>query len=128
MRPKGRLATPANGSKGAPVVAIGCAPNEPGDGMIFSAFFARIVALIGGAALLWRRLQGAAPEGGLGRRAGDSRRRNRRAPSRPLKMPTAQGLGPWPTSGGCRRGSRSMRLPNALDHPRWIEVLPMATC
>ena len=76
--------------------------------MSLSGIFARIVALIGAAALLWRRLQGAAPEPAWGS-----------APVVPvakpqgaiptLKMPTARG---W-TDGRFqwrRRGSRSMRL------------------
>src|SRR5262245_55814476 len=58
--------------------------------MSFSAIFARIVALIGGAALLWRRMQGAEPTPAWGS-----------APTIPagkpqgaiptLKMPAAQG-------------------------------------
>ena len=58
--------------------------------MSLSGIFARIVALIGAAALLWRRLQGAAPEPAWGS-----------APVVPvakpqgaiptLKMPTARG-------------------------------------
>jgi hypothetical protein len=75
--------------------------------MSLSGIFARIVALIGSAALLWRRLQGAVHEPAWGS-----------APMVPapkpqgaiptLKMPTARG---W-TDGQQwrRRGSRSMRL------------------
>src|SRR6266404_6107853 len=90
--------------------------------MNFSGIFARIVALIGGAALLWRRLQGAAPEPAWGS-----------APVVPaakpqgsiptLKMPTARGWtdGQTPVAAP---GLKVNAFATGLKHPRWIEVLP----
>src|SRR3979490_1158122 len=90
--------------------------------MSLSGIFARIVALIGAAALLWRRLQGAAPKPAWGS-----------APVVPvakpqgaiptLKMPTARG---W-TDGQIPVAAPGLKV-NAfaigLKHPRWIHVLP----
>jgi glucose/arabinose dehydrogenase len=90
--------------------------------MDFSSFFARVVALIGGAALLWRRLQGTAPKPAWGD-----------APQIPLakpqgaiptlKMPTARGWrgGQGPVAGP---GLKVNAFAKGLDHPRWINVLP----
>src|SRR6202045_1371131 len=90
--------------------------------MSLSGIFARIVALIGAAALLWRRLQGAAPEPAFGT-----------APVVPvakpqgsiptLKMPTARGWsdGQIPVAGP---GLKVNAFATGLKHPRWIEVLP----
>src|SRR5437868_8798862 len=90
--------------------------------MRLSDVFARIVALIGAAALLWRRLQGAAPEPAWGS-----------APVVPaakpqgsiptLKMPTAQG---WPDGHTpvAAPGLKVNAFATGLKHPRWIEVLP----
>src|SRR5438132_11746068 len=90
--------------------------------MSFSGIFARIVALIGAAALLWRRLQGAAPEPAWGS-----------APVVPaakpqgsiptLKMPTARGWsdGQKPVAAP---GLKVNAFATGLKHPRWIEVLP----
>src|SRR3984893_1064031 len=90
--------------------------------MSLSAIFARIVALIGAAALLWRRLQGDAPEPAWGS-----------APVVPvakpqgsiptLKMPTARG---W-TDGQIPVAAPGLKVnafATGLKHPRWIEVLP----
>src|SRR5438270_278079 len=90
--------------------------------MRLSDVFARIVALIGAAALLWRRLQGAAPEPAWGS-----------APVVPaakpqgsiptLKMPTARG---W-TDGHTPVAAPGLKVnafATGLKHPRWIEVLP----
>jgi glucose/arabinose dehydrogenase len=91
--------------------------------MNFSAIFARIVALIGGAALLWRRqLQGAAPAPAWGA-----------APVIPAAKP--QGSIPtlkMPTARGWRDGQKPIAAPGlkvnafatGLEHPRWITVLP----
>src|SRR6266550_4397576 len=90
--------------------------------MSLSGIFARIVALIGAVALLWRRLQGAAPEPAWGS-----------APVVPaakpqgsiptLKMPTAKG---W--SDGQKPvvapGLKVNAFATGLEHPRWISVLP----
>ncbi len=90
--------------------------------MSLSGIFARIVALIGAAALLWRRLQGAAPEPAWGS-----------APVVPaakpqgsiptLKMPTARGWtdGQTPVAAP---GLKVNAFATGLKHPRWIEVLP----
>src|SRR5437764_4053702 len=90
--------------------------------MRLSGIFARIVALIGAAALLWRRLQGAAPEPAWGS-----------APVVPaakpqgsiptLKMPTARGWsdGQKPVAAP---GLKVNAFATGLKHPRWIEVLP----
>src|SRR5580692_755283 len=90
--------------------------------MSLSGIFARIVALIGAAALLWRRLQGDAPEPAWGS-----------APVVPvakpqgsiptLKMPTARG---W-TDGQIPAAAPGLKVnafATGLKHPRWIEVLP----
>src|SRR3981189_2793233 len=90
--------------------------------MSLSHIFARIVALIGAAALLWRRLQGAAPEPAWGS-----------APVVPaakpqgsiptLKMPTARGWtdGQMPVAAP---GLKVNAFATGLKHPRWINVLP----
>src|SRR5260221_620896 len=90
--------------------------------MSLSEIFARIVALIGAAALLWRRLQGTAPEPAWGS-----------APVVPvakpqgaiptLKMPTARGWsdGQIPVAAP---GLKVNAFATGLQHPRWIHVLP----
>src|SRR6202790_1443185 len=90
--------------------------------MSWSEIFARIVALIGAAALLWRRLQGTAPEPAWGS-----------APVVPvakpqgaiptLKMPTARGWsdGQIPVAAP---GLKVNAFATGLQHPRWIHVLP----
>src|SRR6202165_4445386 len=90
--------------------------------MSLSGIFARIVALIGAAALLWRRLQGAAPEPAWGS-----------APVVPaakpqgsiptLKMPTARG-GTGGQLPGAAPGLKVNAFATGLKHPRWIHVLP----
>src|ERR1700720_3935999 len=87
-----------------------------------SGIFARIVALIGAAAVLWRRLQGGAHEPALGSTPAIP-------PAKPqgniptLKMPTARG---W-TQGQTPVAAPGLKV-NAfaagLKHPRWIHVLP----
>src|ERR1700712_5753387 len=90
--------------------------------MSFSGIFARIVAVIGGIALVWRRRQGAAHEPAWGS-----------APVVPVAKP--QGAIPtlkMPTAKGWSDGQKPVAAPglkvNAfathLEHPRWIEVLP----
>src|ERR1700723_233202 len=90
--------------------------------MSWSGIFARIVALIGAAALLWRRLQGAAPEPAWGS-----------APVVPVAKP--QGAIPtlkMPTAQGWADGQKPLAAPGlkvnafatGLKHPRWINVLP----
>jgi glucose/arabinose dehydrogenase len=90
--------------------------------MSFSGIFARIVAVIGGAALLWRRMQGAAHEPAWGS-----------APMIPAAKP--QGAIPtlkMPTAKGWADGQKPVAAPGlkvnafatGLKHPRWIYLLP----
>ena len=90
--------------------------------MSFSDIFARVVALIGGAALLSRRLTEGTHEPAWGSSPTiPTAKPQGRIPT--LKMPTAQG---W------TRGQTPVAAPGltvnpfaaGLDHPRWIEVLP----
>src|SRR5437762_4139342 len=90
--------------------------------MNFSGLFARIVALIGAAALRWRRMQGAAPKPAWGNAPAIPAAKPQGAlPT--LKMPTAQGWseGERPTAAP---GLRVNAFATDLDHPRWINVLP----
>ncbi len=90
--------------------------------MNFSGIFARIVALIGGAALIWRRLQGEAPEPAWGSAPVIPEAKPQGAiPT--LKMPTARGWseGQKPQAAA---GLKVNAFATGLDHPRWIEVLP----
>jgi hypothetical protein len=90
--------------------------------MNLSGIFARIVALIGAVALLWRRLQGEAPVPAWGGTPVIPAAKPQGAiPT--LKMPTARG---WseeqkPTA---EPGLKVNAFAAGLDHPRWIEVLP----
>jgi glucose/arabinose dehydrogenase len=90
--------------------------------MDMSGVFARIVALIGGVALQWRRLQGAAPAPAWGS-----------APAVPVAKP--QGALPtlkMPSARGWSDGQKPVAAPGlkvnafatGLKHPRWINVLP----
>src|ERR1700710_2020233 len=90
--------------------------------MNFSAIFARIVALIGAAALLWRRLQGAAPEPAWGSAPVVPEAKPQGAiPT--LKMPSARGWsdGQTPVAGP---GLKVNAFATGLKHPRWINVMP----
>jgi glucose/arabinose dehydrogenase len=90
--------------------------------MTFSSLFARLVALIGGAALLWRRMQGDAPKPAWGNAPVIPEAKSQGAiPT--LKMPTAQGWseGQKPTAAP---GLQVNAFATDLDHPRWIDVLP----
>jgi len=90
--------------------------------MDFSGVFAKVIALIGGAALTVRKLQGVPQVAAWGA-----------APSIPeakpqgaiptLKMPSARGWreGQLPTAAP---GLKVNAFATGLDHPRWIEVLP----
>jgi glucose/arabinose dehydrogenase len=90
--------------------------------MSFSGIFARIVALIGGAALLWRRLQEQAPAPAWGSAPVIPEAKPQGAiPT--LKMPTARGWsdGQKPQAAP---GLKVNAFATGLDHPRWIDVLP----
>ncbi|RAI59738.1 PQQ-dependent sugar dehydrogenase [Roseicella frigidaeris] len=90
--------------------------------MSFSSAFARVVAVVGGAARMSRRLtQGAhEPAWGNGPRIPEARPQG----SLPtLKMPTARG---WPDGmlPAAAPGLRVNAFAAGLDHPRWLQVLP----
>lgn len=90
--------------------------------MSTSSVFARVVAVVGGAALRLRRL-----------REGDHTPAWGTAPAIPeakpqgaiptLKMPTARGWAPGQTPEAVA-GLKVNAFATDLDHPRWIEVLP----
>ena len=87
-----------------------------------SSVLAELVAVVGQAAIWWRRLQGSAPAQAVGL-----------APQIPvgkpqgsiptLKMPTAQGWakGQLPTAAA---GLKVNAFATGLKHPRWLQVLP----
>jgi len=90
--------------------------------MSLSGIFARMVALIGAAAILWRRLHGGAHAPAFGT-----------TPVIPAAKP--QGSIPtlkMPTARGWARGQTPVAAPGlevnafatGLEHPRWIHVLP----
>ena len=90
--------------------------------MSFSGIFARIVALIGAAALQWRKRQGVPPEAAWGSAPVVPAAKPQGAiPT--LKMPTAQGWakGQKPVAAA---GLKVNAFATGLEHPRWIEVLP----
>jgi len=90
--------------------------------MDYSAIMARIVALIGGAALVWRKMQGAAPQPAWGSAPVVPEAKPQGAiPT--LKMPTARGWdeGQKPTAAP---GLKVNAFATGLQHPRWINVLP----
>jgi len=90
--------------------------------MSMSGIFARIVAVIGAAALSWRRLQGATPEPAWGSAPVVPAARPQGAlPT--LKMPTARGWsdGQKPVAAP---GLKVNAFATGLKHPRWIHVLP----
>src|SRR3954462_2075415 len=91
--------------------------------MNLSGMFARVVAVIGGAALQWRKLQGAgahAPAWGAAPVVPAARPQGTLMT---LKMPTAQGWAPGhkPTVAA---GLKVNAFATGVDHPRWISVLP----
>lgn len=90
--------------------------------MSLSGIFAQFVALLGGAALRWRRLQGDEPAPAWGS-----------APTVPVAKP--QGALPtlkMPSAKGWSDGQKPVAAPGlkvnafatGLQHPRWINVLP----
>ena len=82
--------------------------------MNFSGIFARIVALIGGAALLWRRGQGAAPEPAWGSAPVIPEAKPQGAiPT--LKMPTARGWAEGETPQAAP-GLKVNAFATGLDH------------
>ena len=90
--------------------------------MSTSGIFARIVALIGSAAVLWRRSQGVAHEPAWGSAPVVPAAKPQGAiPT--LKMPTARGWsdGRMPVAAP---GLKVNAFATGLKHPRWINVLP----
>ena len=90
--------------------------------MSLSSNFARIVALIGASAVLWRRSQGDQPAPAWGSAPVVPEAKPQGAiPT--LKMPTAQGWskGQMPVAAS---GLKVNAFATGLDHPRWINVLP----
>jgi glucose/arabinose dehydrogenase len=88
----------------------------------FSTAFSRVVALVGGAALLSRRIR----QGDHAPAWGDSPAIPQARPQGAiptLKMPTARG---WPPGQAptVAPGLKVNAFAADLDHPRWIEVLP----
>ena len=90
--------------------------------MSLSGILAQLVALIGAAMILWRRLRGAPREAAWGDTPAIP-------PARPqgslptLKMPTAKGWAPGRTPVAAP-GLRVNAFAAGLEHPRWIHVLP----
>jgi glucose/arabinose dehydrogenase len=90
--------------------------------MGLSDMFARIVALVGAAAILWRRLQVSAPEPAVGGNPViPTARPQGSIPT--LKMPTARGWAPGQTPLAAP-GLKVNAFATGLKHPRWIHVLP----
>lgn len=90
--------------------------------MLFYDVLARVVAWVGAAAVVWRRLQGAATSPAVGDAPQiPAARPQGRLPT--LKMPTAQGwaAGQLPTAAP---GLKVNAFASGLKHPRWILVLP----
>ena len=90
--------------------------------MSLSSVFANVVALVGDAAILWRRLQGAVPPQAVG--AAPTIPPARPQGSLPtLKMPTAQGWAAGQTPQAAP-GLQVNAFATGLKHPRWLHVLP----
>jgi glucose/arabinose dehydrogenase len=87
-----------------------------------SSAFAQFVALIGDAAIAWRRLQGSVREQALG--VAPTIPAARPQGSIPtLKMPTAQGWAPGHKPVAAP-GLQVNAFASGLKHPRWIHLLP----
>jgi glucose/arabinose dehydrogenase len=90
--------------------------------MSFSTVFGKIVAVIGGAALLLRRLRGEADIPAIGGAPIIPEAKPQGAiPT--LKMPTAKGWAPGHVPIAAP-GLKVNAFATGLDHPRWIQVLP----
>ncbi|HSI61163.1 MAG TPA: sorbosone dehydrogenase family protein [Ideonella sp.] len=90
--------------------------------MSMSGIFSRGVALVGGAAILWRRLQGSVGQPAVGASPTiPAARPQGRIPT--LKMPTAKGWAPGQTPQAAP-GLQVNAFATGLKHPRWIQVLP----
>jgi len=91
--------------------------------MDFSSLFARVVAIIGGVALRWRKLQGAAAHAPAWGNAPVVPAAKPQGAIPTLKMPTARGwsAGQKPTVAPRLKVNA---FASGLQHPRWINVLP----
>ncbi len=90
--------------------------------MSLSGVFARMVALVGDAAILWRRSQGGVNQPALGASPTiPAARPQGRIPT--LKMPTARGWAPGQTPMAAP-GLQVNAFATGLKHPRWIHLLP----
>src|SRR5262245_18267649 len=90
--------------------------------MDLSGIFARLVALIGAAAIMWRRMQGVPREQAVG--AVPKIPAARPQGSIPtLKMPTARGWSAGQTPIAAP-GLKVYAFAAGIKHPRWIQVLP----
>jgi len=84
--------------------------------------FARAVALVGTAAIQWRRLQGTVRTPALGSNPEiPAARPQGSIPT--LKMPTAQGWAPGQLPSAAA-GLKVNAFASGLAHPRWLQVLP----
>jgi glucose/arabinose dehydrogenase len=90
--------------------------------MSLSSAFAHIVARVGDAAILWRRLQGSVHQQAVGSAPIIPEARPQgRIPT--LKMPTARGWAPGRTPLAAP-GLKVNAFATGLKHPRWLHVLP----
>ncbi len=90
--------------------------------MSLSGVFAQMVALVGDAAILWRRLQGSVHQQAVGATPTiPTARPQGRIPT--LKMPTAKGWAAGQTPVAAP-GLKVNAFATGLKHPRWINVLP----
>jgi glucose/arabinose dehydrogenase len=90
--------------------------------MSLSGIFANMVALVGDAAIQWRRLQGGVHQQAVGATpAIPAARPQGSIPT--LKMPTARGWAPGQTPVAAP-GLKVNAFATGLKHPRWIHLLP----
>ena len=90
--------------------------------MNLSNLFAQVVARVGDAAILWRRLQGSVPQQAVGTTPTiPAARPQGRIPT--LKMPSARGWAPGQTPLAAP-GLQVNAFATGLKHPRWIHLLP----
>jgi glucose/arabinose dehydrogenase len=90
--------------------------------MSVSGVFAQMVALLGDATILWRRLQGSVDQQAIGATPTiPAARPQGRIPT--LKMPTAKGWNAGQTPVAAP-GLKVNAFATGLKHPRWINVLP----
>ncbi len=87
-----------------------------------SGVLARLVAMVGDAAIAWRRLHGSVRQQAVGTAPRIPQARSQgRIPT--LKMPTARGWAPGQTPHAAP-GLAVNAFAAGLEHPRWIHVLP----